>query len=80
MLFSVLHGLTLISPAKTGLTGDQIMYQADVYRRIAKLIPADLWIKYKGHTFAEMAELPELEEWSRDLRKAEADWFAAEDA
>jgi len=56
------------------------MYQADVYRRIAKLIPADLWIKHKGHTFAEMAELPELEEWSRDLRKAEADWFAAEDA
>jgi len=56
------------------------MYQADVYRKIAKLIPAALWVKHKHLTFAEMAEIDELEEWSRDLRKAEADWFAAEDA
>ena len=56
------------------------MYQADVYRRIEELISADLLSKYPGHSFAELAGLPEFEEWAKELLQAEADWFAAEDA
>ena len=56
------------------------MYQTDVYRRIVELIPKELLDKYPGHSFAELAGLPEFEEWAKELLQAEIDWFAAEDA
>jgi len=54
--------------------------QSEVYETIQSIIPADLWAKYSHLSFAEMAKIDELVEWSGDLTKAENDWYAADDA
>jgi hypothetical protein len=45
---------------------------------IESIIPAELWAKYSHLSYAEMAEVQELEQWAKQLRKAEADWFEAD--
>jgi len=54
--------------------------QSEIYTKIEKLIPADLWKKYSHLSFGEMASVSELTEWADELEQAETDWFAAEDA
>lgn len=54
--------------------------QSEVSLRIQTLIPKDLWAKFTHLSYAEMAEREEFVEWRAELRQAEEDWFAAEDA
>lgn len=54
--------------------------QQQIFDRIKSLIPPVLWDKYRHLTFAEMAEINELSEWSDELRQAEKEWFEADDA
>ena len=52
--------------------------QTEIATELQNIIPADLWEKYSHLSFAEMAEIPELEEWADELIEAEAEWFSAE--
>jgi hypothetical protein len=45
---------------------------------IETVIPAELWAKYSHLSYAEMAEVQELEPWADELLQAEADWFEAD--
>lgn len=54
--------------------------QQEIFEKIESLIPETLWNKYKYLSFAEMAEIDELNEWSDELRQAEKEWFKADDA
>jgi hypothetical protein len=56
------------------------MTQSEIFETIKSLIPSDMWEKYSHLSFGEMADIPELEEWSDALRQAERDWFEANDA
>lgn len=52
--------------------------QTEIYTSIEELIPAYLWKKYSHLSFAEMAEIEELEKFRSDLLQAEKDWYDAE--
>lgn len=54
--------------------------QSEVFAEIEALIPSEFWAKYVHLSFAEMAEVPELNEWREELLQAESDWIEAEDA
>lgn len=56
------------------------MKQQAIYETIESLVPTELWEKYKHLSFGEMAEIPELGEYSDKLKQAEIAWFEAEDA
>ena len=51
--------------------------QTDIAKRIAALIPSELWDRYCHLTYARMAEVPELAEYANDLREAERNWYRA---
>lgn len=54
--------------------------QSEIFESMQSMIPADLWEKYSHLSFGDMAEEPELEGYAYELRKADAEWFKAEDA
>lgn len=54
--------------------------QTEIFDEMQALIPVALWEKYNHLSFAEMAEVEELEEWKDELLDAEKAWFDAEDA
>ena len=66
------------TPRQGGWSPDPMPTQNDIYNEMVALIPPELWDKYSHLSFAEMAEIPELAEYAADLRRAERDWFAAE--
>lgn len=62
---------------RTGNKVIRMKTQSEVYDEIKRIIPASLWEKYSHLSFAEMAEVPELEDYASDLIKAENAWWAA---
>lgn len=54
--------------------------QSEITQEIENEIPAELLEKYTHLSYGDMAELPEFEEFSSLLKRAERDWFSAPDA
>lgn len=50
------------------------MTHLEIYTTIESLIPAELREKYGHLCYGEMAEVPELAEWSAQLLRAEEEW------
>lgn len=53
--------------------------QEEISDRVSKLIGEELNQKFSYLSYAEMADVPELEQYREELLRAEADWFAAEE-
>ena len=60
------------------LEANQMRTQDEIFNQMQALIPADLWAEYNHLSFAEMANVPELEQWSAELEQAETEWYEAE--
>src|SRR5574343_808449 len=54
--------------------------QQEIYDEIRETVGQDLFDKFPGLSFAEMADVPDLAEWRDDLLAAERAWFSAGDA
>jgi hypothetical protein len=50
------------------------MTHLEIYQTIRKHIPAELLEKYDHLCYGEMAEVPELAQWSKQLYAAQEEW------
>ncbi len=51
--------------------------QTDIAEWIRSLLPSEIWDRYCHLTYAQMAQVHELEEYADELHEAEGDWYRA---
>jgi hypothetical protein len=50
---------------------------SDIAQWVESLLPPELWEQYGYLTYAQMARIPELTDYARELREADRHWHSA---